>query len=64
MMKGNIDKAKGHAKQAVGDLTGNKKLKTEGKIDVATGNIKQAAEGAAKTVDKASGKIKNKLSKH
>jgi uncharacterized protein YjbJ (UPF0337 family) len=60
-MKGNIDKAKGHAKQAVGDLIGNKKLQTEGKIDVAKGNVKNAAEGVAKTVDKTAKKIKNKL---
>lgn len=62
-MKGNVDKAKGHAKQSLGDLTGNKKLVREGKIDVATGNVKHAVEGASKSVDKASEKIKGKLSK-
>lgn len=63
-MKSNMDKAKGHAKQAIGDLTGNKQLATEGKIDVATGQVKNVVEGAAKTVDKASKKIKGKLSKN
>jgi len=61
-MKGNVDKAKGHAKQAVGNLTGSKKLVTEGKMDVATGNVKQAVEGVSKSVDKASEKIKEKRS--
>ena len=60
-MKGNIDIAKGHAKEAIGDLTGNKKLKAQGKVDVATGNVKNAVEGVAKKVDKASEKIKRKI---
>jgi uncharacterized protein YjbJ (UPF0337 family) len=60
-MKGNIDKAKGHAKEAIGDLTGNKKLKAEGKVDVATGNVKSVVEGVSKKVDKASEKIKRKI---
>jgi uncharacterized protein YjbJ (UPF0337 family) len=60
-MKGNIDKAKGHAKEAIGDLTGNKKLKAKGKVDVATGNVKNVAEGVVKKVDKTSEKIKRKI---
>ena len=60
-MKGNIDKAKGHAKEAMGDLTGNKKLKAEGKVDVATGNVKNVVESVSRKVDKASEKIKHKI---
>jgi uncharacterized protein YjbJ (UPF0337 family) len=37
-----IDKAKGKIKQAVGKLTGDKKLVREGKRDVVTGEIKGA----------------------
>ena len=35
---GKIDQAKGKVKQAVGDLTGNDKLKTEGKVDETVGD--------------------------
>jgi uncharacterized protein YjbJ (UPF0337 family) len=44
-----IDKTKGRAKEAAGDLTGNDRLKREGKIDQASGSVKGAAE---KTRDK------------
>jgi uncharacterized protein YjbJ (UPF0337 family) len=40
------DKAKGHAKEAVGDLTDNERLKREGQIDQAGGAVKGAAEHA------------------
>lgn len=58
-MTGKIDKAKGHAKQALGDLTGSKKLTAEGKIDVAAGKAKEAAETASKIVEETSKKIKD-----
>ena len=35
-----IDKAKGKIKQAVGDLTGDKKLKREGEDDERKGKVK------------------------
>jgi uncharacterized protein YjbJ (UPF0337 family) len=63
-MKGNVEKAKGHAKQAMGDLTGNKKLKNEGKVDVAAGKVKQVVEGATRKVDKTADKIMDRLSKN
>ncbi|HVC18782.1 MAG TPA: CsbD family protein [Vicinamibacterales bacterium] len=47
---GKIDQAKGKAKQAVGDLTGNDQLKTEGKIDETRGNAKAAFGGAQRKV--------------
>jgi uncharacterized protein YjbJ (UPF0337 family) len=46
-----IDKAKGHAKEAVGDLTDNERLEREGKLDQAGGTVKGAAERAKDNVD-------------
>ncbi len=48
------DKATGKVKQAVGDLTGNDKLKREGKRDHAAGEVKGK-------VDDAVDKVKEKL---
>ena len=39
---GKFDQAKGRAKQAVGDLTGNKTLKAEGQMDEAGGKVEEA----------------------
>ena len=47
---GKIDQAKGKVKQAVGDLTGNDKLKAEGKVDETIGDAKTAVGGAQKRV--------------
>jgi uncharacterized protein YjbJ (UPF0337 family) len=40
------DKAKGHAKEAVGDMTDNERLEREGKVDQASGEVKGWAEDA------------------
>lgn len=50
----NADDAKGRLKEAVGDLTDDKDLQREGKIDRAAGSVKDG-------VDKASEKAKNAL---
>lgn len=50
-MPSNWDEAKGRGKQAVGDATGDEDLKSEGKLDEATGKVKGA-------VDKVADKIK------
>ena len=42
MGDGTTDKAKGRAKEAAGDLTGDRELKNEGKVDRATGKTKDA----------------------
>jgi len=47
-MSGNTDVAKGRIKEAAGALTGNDKLRAEGKADQAVGEVKKVAE---KTVD-------------
>jgi uncharacterized protein YjbJ (UPF0337 family) len=48
-----IDKAKGKIKQAAGALTGDKRLKREGKVDVAKGKAKGALEEVKQAVKKA-----------
>ena len=49
MASGKSDELKGRVKEAAGALTGDKKLKREGKTDQAVGNIKQKVE---KIIDK------------
>src|SRR5664280_595682 len=41
IMAGKADQMKGKAKEAVGDLTGNKDLKSEGKADRQAGKAKE-----------------------
>ncbi len=48
-MGGRTDVVKGRIKEAAGALTGNDKLRDEGRADQAVGKTKQAAE---KVVDK------------
>jgi uncharacterized protein YjbJ (UPF0337 family) len=58
MSEGTFDKAKGRAKEAVGDLTGDEDLQAEGEVDQATGSIKdKAAEIADKVKETASGLV-------
>ena len=62
-MGSTTDDAKGRAKEAVGDLTGNQDLQREGKVDQAGASVKEFAENAK---DKAAGvvdSVKAKLSK-
>jgi uncharacterized protein YjbJ (UPF0337 family) len=49
MASGKTDELKGRVKEAAGALTGDKKLKQEGRVDQAAGKIKQKAE---KVIDK------------
>lgn len=44
---GSIDTAKGRLKTATGELTGDESLKNEGRVDRATGSIKDKLGGAA-----------------
>ena len=41
------DKAKGNIKEAAGDLTGDKDLEREGKVDQASGTVKDKVGDAA-----------------
>ena len=49
MTSGKSDELKGRVKEAAGILTGDKRLKREGKADQAVGKIKQKVE---KVIDK------------
>lgn len=49
MASGKTDEMKGRVKEAAGALTGDRKLKREGKADQAVGKIKQNVE---KVIDK------------
>ena len=49
MASGKSDEVKGRVKEAAGALTGDKKLKREGKADQVVGKIKQKVE---KVIDK------------
>jgi len=44
MSNGKSDELKGRVKEAAGALTGDAKLKREGKLDQAAGKTKQAAD--------------------
>jgi len=52
VMAGGADKAKGRAKKAVGELTGNEDLKREGDIDKASGKVKEVTQKVADKVRK------------
>ena len=54
MPDGTKDDAKGRGKEALGDLTGDKDLKNEGKVDRGAGKAKDAVGGIA-------GKVKGLL---
>jgi uncharacterized protein YjbJ (UPF0337 family) len=56
-MSGTTDKIKGRMKEAVGALTNDKRLKNAGKVDQASGAIK---DGIAKVVDKLKGVVSPK----
>jgi uncharacterized protein YjbJ (UPF0337 family) len=49
-MEEHIDEAKGRTKEAAGDLTGDDKLKREGKVDRAVSSIKEKVDDAADKV--------------
>ena len=49
-MGDNVDEAKGRIKAAAGDLTDDKDLKREGKIDQATSDVKEKVGDAADKV--------------
>ncbi len=47
MSDGARDEAKGRLKEAGGDLTGDEDMKKEGKVDRATGTVKDKTDDAA-----------------
>jgi uncharacterized protein YjbJ (UPF0337 family) len=50
MGEGTFDDAKGRIKEAAGDLTGDEGLQREGKVDQATGTVKDTVDDAADKV--------------
>jgi uncharacterized protein YjbJ (UPF0337 family) len=56
-MGGRIDVVKGRIKEAAGALTGNDKLRVEGKTDQVVGKTKLAVHKAASAVKKAVKKV-------
>ena len=52
----NMDDIKGRAKEAAGDLTDNDRLKGEGKVDRATGTVKDKVEQVSDKVKDVVGK--------
>jgi uncharacterized protein YjbJ (UPF0337 family) len=55
MTDGSVDDTKGRVKEAAGDLTGDEDLKNEGKVDKASGKLKDTIGGVA---DKAKGLLR------
>jgi uncharacterized protein YjbJ (UPF0337 family) len=51
-MAGKVDKAKGRAKRAVGEVTGNQNLRNRGSVDKGTGRAKSGVSKAAKKTKK------------
>lgn len=62
MASGKTDEVKGRVKEAAGALTGDKKLKREGKADQSAGKLKQAAETVQKKTEKVIDDVKDALS--
>lgn len=46
----NIDQAKGRVKEATGALTGDQRMKNEGRADQAKGSLKKAVDRVAETL--------------
>jgi len=62
-MGSNADDAKGRVKEAVGDLTGDRDLEREGKLDQAGASVKEFAEDAKDKVAGLVDSVKDKLGK-
>jgi len=59
----NTDQAKGKVKEAAGDLTGNDKLKSEGKADQAAGDVKEFVNDVAEKAEDVVDKVKDAVHK-
>ena len=61
MDDGKLDQAKGRAKQAVGDLTGDDDMRREGKVDEKSGQAKDTLGDLKDKAEGAIDKVKDKL---
>ena len=59
-MSGTTDKIKGRVKEAAGVVTGNERLKNEGRLDQAVGKVKKVVESV---IDQAKGNRKTIVTK-
>jgi uncharacterized protein YjbJ (UPF0337 family) len=62
-MEINSDQAKGRVKEAAGDLTGNDKLKSEGKADQTAGDAKKFVNDVADKAEELVDKVKDAVRK-
>jgi uncharacterized protein YjbJ (UPF0337 family) len=53
---GAVDKGKGNVKKAAGELTGDQSLKNKGRVDRASGKVKDKVDDAADKAKDALGK--------
>jgi uncharacterized protein YjbJ (UPF0337 family) len=58
-MSGKTDVVKGRIKEAAGALTGNDKLRAEGKADQTVGEVKQVADKAVDNIKEAVKKLRD-----
>jgi uncharacterized protein YjbJ (UPF0337 family) len=55
------DKAKGHVKEAVGDLTDDERLEREGKLDQMSGEVKGRADDAKDKVGEGVDAVRDRM---
>jgi uncharacterized protein YjbJ (UPF0337 family) len=55
------DKAKGHAKEAVGDMTDDERLEREGKLDQMSGEVKGRADDAKDKVGEGVDAVRDRM---
>jgi len=60
-MAGKTDQVKGRAKEAVGSLTGDKDLQSEGKVDRRAGETKEKLDHANEKIDEVIDKADDKV---
>lgn len=60
-MSGEVDKAKGRAKQAVGDLTDDDDMKREGETDEAAGKVKDKVNEGKERLDDAVDDVRDRM---
>ena len=60
----NTDDTKGRVKEAAGDLTDNDRLKREGKLDQASGKVKEFVDDAKDKIEDAVDAVKDKVNRN
>ncbi len=63
-MGSTADKTKGRVKEAAGDLTGDRSLERDGKVDRASGEVKEVVDKAKAAVDDVVDRAKDALHRH